>query len=126
MSERMTLEEYFNLPEIKAAGRNKFNAKKTEYDGRVFDSAAEARRAHELWLLKLSGEVTSIEYQPSFECIVNGQKVCTYKADFKVTYKDGHVEYEDVKGLKKGSAYSVFRLKKKLVEALHRIVIIER
>jgi len=123
----MSLEEYFNLPEIKNASRggNKFHAIRTEYDGRVFDSKAEAARAHQLWLLKLSGEVTNIEYQPTYECVVNGQKICTYKADFRVTYKDGHVEIEDVKGLKKGSAYSVFRLKKKLVEALHRINILE-
>lgn len=121
----MTLEEYQKLPEVKARGRNKFNAKKTEYNGRIFDSKAEAHRAHELWLLKLAGEVTDVEYQPSFDCVVNGKKICTYVADFRVTYKDGHVEIEDVKGLKRGAHYAVFKLKKKLVEALYKIIIIE-
>lgn len=124
MSERMSLEEYFNQPEVKGS-RNKFGAKKVEYDGRMFDSKAEAARADQLWMMKLAGEVKEIEYQPVFECIVNGKKVCKYIADFRVTYADGHVEIEDVKGFKRGSAYSYFRLKKKLVEALHGITIIE-
>lgn len=122
---RMTLEEYFNLPEVKGAGRNKFNAKKTEYDGRIFDSKAEADRAHQLWLLKLSGEVKTIEYQPEFPIVINDKKVAKYVADFRVTYRDGHVEIEDVKGLKKGAAYSLFKLKKKIVEALYNIEIVE-
>ncbi len=124
---KMSLEEYFNLPEIKRArgGGNKFGAIKTEYDGRVFDSKAEAARAHALWLLKLSGEVVDVEYQPQFEIVVNGKKVGKYVADFRVRHKDGTVVVEDVKGLKKGSAYSIFRLKKKIVEALYGIEIVE-
>lgn len=113
-----------NLPENKKKG-NKFNAKKTEYNGRVFDSKAEAHRAYELDMLQLSGDVTKIEYQPVFDVIVEGQKICKYKADFRVTYHDGHVEVEDVKGLKKGAAYSYFLLKKKLVEAIYKIKVIE-
>lgn len=125
MSERMSLEEYFALPEVKAAKKNKFGARKVEYDGRIFDSAKEAKRADELWMMKLAGEVTKVEYQVPFECIVNGKKICKYVADFRVTYKDGTVEIEDVKGYKKGAAYGYFKLKKKLVEALHGIEIKE-
>jgi hypothetical protein len=44
--------------------------------------------------------------------------------DFIVTYSD-RVEYIDVKGYKKGCAYQMFRLKKKMVEAFHGIEIIE-
>lgn len=125
MSERMSLKEYFEQPEVKGTKRNKFGARKVEQDGRVFDSAKEAARATELWLLQRTGEVTKIEYQVPFECVVNGKKICKYIADFRVTYRDGTVEVEDVKGYKKGAAYGYFKLKKKLVEALHDITIVE-
>lgn len=91
----------------------------------MFDSKAEATRAHELWLLQLSGEVKEVEYQPKFPIVINDKKVADYIADFRVIYSDGHVEIEDVKGLKKGAAYSLFKLKKKIVEAMYSIEIKE-
>lgn len=105
--------------------KNKFGAQKTEYNGRVFDSKKEARRAFELEAMRRAGEIKKIEYQPKYEIVVNGKKIGNYFADFRITYADGHVEIEDVKGLKKGSAYSVFRIKKKLVEALYNVKIVE-
>lgn len=104
---------------------NKYHAKKTEYNGRTFDSKKEANRAWELDMLKKAGEVVEVEYQPVFECVIDGKKICKYIADFQVTYKDGHVEYEDIKGCKKGCAYQLFRLKKKMVEALSGVEILE-
>jgi hypothetical protein len=105
--------------------RHKYNAKKTEYNGVMFDSKKEANRAMELDLLIRGKVVEKVEYQPVFDCIIEDKKICKYKADFKVFYLDGHIEYEDVKGCKKCSAYSMFRLKKKLVEALFNVKIIE-
>lgn len=105
--------------------KNKFGAQKTEYNGRVFDSKKEARRAFELEAMRRAGEVVKIDYQPRYDIIVNGKNIGYYKADFRVTYSDGRIEIEDVKGLKKGSAYSVFRIKKKLVEALYDVKIVE-
>lgn len=100
---------------------NKFGAVKTEYNGYVFDSKKEAARAQELDLLIKAKEVVSVVYQPKFDCVVNGKKICTYKADFKVMYKDGHEEIEDVKGFKT----PVYKLKKKLVGALFNVEIKE-
>lgn len=100
---------------------SKYNNKKTEYNGRTYDSKREAHRAWELDMLQKAGEVKEIEYQPVFECVVNNKKICKYIADFKITYSDGHVEIEDVKGYKT----DVYKLKKKLVEALHNIIILE-
>ena len=117
----MSLKEYMAIAPQKSSRYNKYGAKKTEYNGITFDSKAEAHRAYELDMLKHSGEVTKVEYQPSFDCIVNGKKICKYIADFKVTYADGHVEYEDTKGFKT----PVYKIKKKLVEALFDIEIIE-
>ena len=104
---------------------NKFHAKKTEYNGRIYDSKKEAHRSFELDMLEKAGEISNIEYQPPFPIVINKVKVCLYKADFKYTEKDGTVIIEDVKGYKKGSAYAMFRLKKKLVLAVYGIDILE-
>lgn len=104
---------------------NKYGNKKTEYNGIVYDSKKEAQRAVELDLLQKSVnpdyKVVKIERQPKFKVEINGKYICTYIADFKVTYADGRIEIEDVKGYRN----SIYILKKKLVEALYKIKIIE-
>jgi len=95
------------------AFRSKYKAVKTEVDGIVFDSKREAARYMELRLLERAGEIKNLELQPAFKCRIDGKKICTYKADFRYfTAKECVVE--DVKGVKT----PVYRLKKKLVEAL--------
>lgn len=113
------------LDKDKKPSKNKFNAKKVEYNGRLYDSTKEAKRSFELDALKRAGEIKSIEYQPRFDIIINDKKVCKYFADFRVEYPDGRIEIEDAKGYKKGSAYAIFRLKKKLVKAMFDVDVIE-
>lgn len=100
------------------AKRSKYNAVKVTIDGFTFDSKKEARRYSELKLLERAGEIANLELQPLFPCIVNGKKVCAYIADFAYLNNDGVRIVEDVKGFKT----SIYRLKKKLVEALHHNV----
>lgn len=104
---------------------NKYNAKKTIYNGFKYDSKKEAEYAMTLDMLKKatndSDRVIEYERQVPFVCIVNDKKICTYKADFRVYYADKRIEIVDVKGFKT----SIYKLKKKLVEALHNIEIIE-
>jgi hypothetical protein len=95
------------------AFRSKYRAVKTEVDGITFDSKREAARYMELVLLERAGEISRLELQPKYDCVVNGKKICTYKADFRYFNANGSV-VEDVKGMKT----PVYRLKKKLVEAL--------
>lgn len=98
--------------------RSKYGAKKTQVDGHVFDSIAESRRYRELMLLKRSGVVTEVELQPVYTLVegfthkATGNRIAPikYKADFLVTYADGHQEIEDVKGMRT----AVYRLKKRL------------
>lgn len=118
---KMTTEVYRELNGLPPQTRSKFGNIKTDFNGRTFDSKKEATRAGELELLKKAGEVTEVEYQPEFPVVVNGKKICKYIADFRVTYADGHVEVEDVKGMRT----QVYRIKKKMVEALYGIKIIE-
>ena len=97
--------------------RHKYGAVKTVVDGITFPSKAEARRYGELQMLG----VRDLELQPKFPVVINGAKICTYIADFAYLEINGDAVIEDVKGMKT----PVYRLKKKLVEALYGITITE-
>ena len=103
----------------------KYQNRKTTVDGITFDSAKEARRYSELKLLERAGQITGLEIQPSFRIVVNNCLICTYKADFRYTTDTPHVRglvvVEDVKGMKT----PVYRLKKKLMLAIHGVEIFE-
>lgn len=101
---------------------SKYKAIKTEIDGYVFASRKEANHYLELSLREKAGEISDLELQPQFPCTVNGKLVCKYIADFR--YYDAKTEQVvtvDVKGFKT----PVYRMKKKLVEAIYNIVITE-
>lgn len=104
MQERMTAAEYREL--VQKGKRHKYNAQRTEVDGIMFDSKAEALYYQELLLLKRAGEVIDIQLQPRFilqdSFTKNGKKYpkVEYVADFLVTYGDGRQEVIDVKGFK--------------------------
>ena len=66
------------------------------------------------------GMATNLKLQPKFVCMVNDKKICTYRADFKYL-ENGKLVVEDTKGFRT----PVYRLKKKLVEALFNIEIVE-
>lgn len=104
---------------------SKYGNRKTEYNGRTFDSALEARRAEELDLMRKATDkrerVMDVQYQVRYPIVVNEQKICAYVADFVVTYADGHVEVQDAKGV----LTDVYKLKKKLMLAVHGIEIVE-
>lgn len=91
-------------------------------DGHTFASRAEAGRYIELKMMNREGSIVQLKLQPKFPITVEGKKICTYIADF--SYLDawsGKLTVEDVKGMKT----PVYRLKKKLVEALYGIEIKE-
>lgn len=106
-------------------GYSKYGNKKTEYNGKVFDSKREAEHCMLLDTLKKATKkedrVISYECQVPFQITVNGVKICKYIADFIVVFGDGRTEVQDVKGFRT----SIYLLKKKLVEAQYEIKIIE-
>lgn len=106
---------------------NKYKAKKTVVDGITFDSKKEAEYYQKLKTLEKAGIVEHLQLQPRFNIRVNDKFCGFYKADFMfIEYDDNGRSRErivDVKGMKKGAAWSMFRLKKKLVEALYGIEI---
>lgn len=99
---------------------NKYNAKRTFFDGIWFDSKKEAHRYQQLKLMLRAGKISDLELQPRYDIVVNGEKICYYKADFRYI-ENGELVVEDVKGMQT----SVYKLKKKLVKACHGIEIRE-
>ena len=99
---------------------SKYRAIPVEIDGIRFASQAEGRRYAQLKLLERAGEISRLELQPAFRCEINSKLVCTYRADFSYFTKSSRT-VEDVKGMKT----PVYRLKKKLVEALYPGVVIK-
>ena len=100
---------------------NKYHNVKTVVDNVTFDSKREADRYSELRLLVRAGTIRDLELQPEFPVVVNGKKICVYRADFAYHALDGKKTTEDVKGVKT----AVYRLKKRLVEAIYDIRILE-
>lgn len=111
---------------------SKYKSIRTEVDGILFDSKREANRYKELRLLEKAGEIKNLELQKRYDFEINGVKLGFYKADFvyrEKVYEDYHglttsqlfARVEDCKGFKT----PVYRLKKKLMKAIHGIDILE-
>ena len=100
---------------------NKYRNKKCTIDGFTFDSLKEGQRYAHLKLMQKAGTIRGLTLQPRFDIDINGQKVCKYFGDFSYTDADGKTIIEDVKGMKT----PIYRLKKKLVKALHGVEITE-
>lgn len=103
---------------------SKYRNKRVEFDGYKFDSRKEADRYIVLRELQKERRIAYLEVHPRFDLVVNLEKICFYRADFaysKIKAPRGKQVVEDVKGYKKGGAWSVFRIKQKLMWALHGI-----
>lgn len=100
----------------------KFRNIPASVDGFKFDSRAEARRYGELRMLERAKQISGLVLQPQFPILVCGQLMCTYIADFSYT-ENGNKVVEDVKS--KATKTPIYRLKKKLMLALHGIEIRE-
>jgi hypothetical protein len=93
---------------------NKFNAKKTTYNGQKFDSKGEAGYCEYLdWRIK-AGEIVGYERQYKIPLAVNGVLIFNYYADFLVTGKHGEKEIHEYKGVR----LPLFDAKWKLLQAL--------
>lgn len=85
---------------------NKYGNRKTELDGRTFDSRKEATRYAELQLMQRAGLISDLQTQVPFEVVPsqkrNGKTVerpVKYVADFVYT-ENGETVVEDAKGMK--------------------------
>lgn len=62
--------------------KSKYRNKKTEADGLIFDSQKEARRWGDLKIMERAGEIIDLKRQVQYALEINGQLICSYKADF--------------------------------------------
>jgi hypothetical protein len=98
----------------------KYHNKKTQVFGYLFDSKREADRYLYLRSRLEAGEINNLNLQVQFVCDVNEQHICNYIADFTY-FENGKLVIEDSKGVRTPE----YRIKKKLVEAIHKVEIIE-
>lgn len=109
---------------LKPQTRNKYGAKKTSFDGISFASKAEAHRYAELLILQRAGLIENLKCQPRFPMKIDGALICTYVADFSYNHKgSAEAVIEDVKS--PATKTAVYRLKAKMMMAIHGIKITE-
>lgn len=118
---------------LKAAlqGENKkakYSNKKVVYDNITFDSTKECEYYKKLVFQKKFGLIQDFELQPKFPYDIiyeaNGNKYkrkAFYKADFKIILLNDELEIIDVKGFKTAT----YKRKKRIIESLYKIKIIE-
>lgn len=131
MTARISEEDAARLglePKKKAKRKNKYNAVRTELDGFKFDSKAEARQYEDLKKRQAAGEIRNLVVEKrrlTYPFVINGIKVGAYEADFR--YFDvgqGKLVVADKKSYPTRQN-PVYRLKKKLMLAVHGIEITE-
>lgn len=121
---------------------NKFNARKIVADGEEFDSKREYKRWLFLKHLKDTGRIKNLCRQVEYPLIPTQrepdittktgktkpgrviERACIYVADFQYE-QDGQTVVEDVKGYRKGGAYALFVIKRKLMLERYGIRVLE-
>ncbi len=104
---------------------NKHRSKPCIIDAIRFASQKEGKRYVELSLLLRAKEISNLRLQPKYPISINNKKICTYIADFEY-YRilNGEVVEiitEDAKGFKT----PVYKIKRKLMNAVYGIIITE-
>jgi hypothetical protein len=107
------------LPTPEKVSVNKFRNEPKTVDGIRFASKLEANRYLQLKMMKAGGIITDFIIQQTYYLEVNGLHICRYIADFVITWADGRVTVEDTKGVETPE----FKIKKKLMLAIHGISI---
>ena len=92
-------------------------------DGIWFVSKKEGARYGQLKLMLAAGTITNLRMQVPYRIDINGQHICTYKADF--VYRMSAVDLTDVVEDCKGMRTREYVLKRKLMAAVHGINILE-
>lgn len=115
----MSIEQFKAMKEPK---KSKYASKKTVVDGITFDSRKEAKRWQQLVLMQKVGAITDLQRQVAYPLVVDGKKICVYKADFVYDrLQTGIIIVEDCKGYRTPE----YRLKAKLFEACYGFKITE-
>ena len=98
---------------------SKYKNGKVEIHGIRFDSAVQGERYKILKAKEQGGLIKNLELQKTYPLLVNGLKICDYRADF-VYEVGGKTIVEDVKGM----LMTPFKFKYKLMFACYGIKIL--
>jgi hypothetical protein len=93
--------------------KNKYNAKKTEYNGRIYHSKKEALYAQQLDILLKSKQIKSFRPQVKISIDIDGIHICNHIVDFEIVTNANQIEWHEVKGFET----AVYKLKKKILHA---------
>lgn len=134
---RELIERKVSLTEKK---KNKYNAIKTVVDGITFDSIGESRRYVYLKNSEKLGFINTLELQPKYTFIINGNPIMmkserypkgrklSYTADFRYN-ENGKVIVEDFKGkylpiskIKVALMYAVFGITVKVIRCERNVL----
>lgn len=102
--------------------KQKFNAKKIEYDGIIFDSKLECEYYKELMSNVKNGEIKSFSIQPKyilqdkFTKYGKSYREISYSPDFKVIMNDDSIILYDIKGFSTQAS----EMRKKLFDFQYR------
>lgn len=98
--------------------RHKYGAiATTTPDGIKHPSKRQAKRWEELKLLERAGEIVNLKREVPFKLEINGELICTYRADHTYDWKHGGGSVvEDSKST--ATTTPVFKLKAKLMKAI--------
>lgn len=113
----------------------KYRNVKVQVDGHTFDSKKEAGRYQELKYMQQAGKIADLELQPVFplhvmrlaysEVPIRVTQVGVFTADFSyLNLQTGEFVIEDVKSYPTRTA-EAYRLRRRVVEAIHGITITE-
>ena len=83
----------------------------------------ESQRYLYLKSLERAGTVKDLELQVKFPIVINGEKICSYIADFRYKRQNQQDEWYDIVEDAKGFETPEFKLKKKLMKAVHGVEI---
>lgn len=121
----MKLAEAMALQKRAMKKLNKYGAKRTVVDGISFHSKGEAQRWVHLRQQEKLKLIHDLKRQVSFALMVNGHHITTYIADF--TYSRMVMSESVVEDFKSVATKRLpeYRLKKKLMKAIHNIDILE-
>jgi hypothetical protein len=107
---------------VKVKKNSKHHNKKITIDGYVFDSGGEGQRYMDLKFQQRAGLIRDLKVHPRFYFYVGCLRIFSYYADYKYfEVRAGQWIVEDYKGQR----LPIYRLKKKLIEAQHKIRIVE-
>ena len=104
----------------------KYNSRRTDVDGKTFDSKKEAIRYTELQYMQRAGLISDLRTQVPYQLIPSqkdergrvAERAVTYKADFVYT-QDGQTIVEDVKSA--ATKTPEYIIKRKLMLWLYKI-----